>query len=115
FYRSNDGGKSWTEQHSVPATPPILTNQGITTLQQIDSSNAVGIGDLGTVLRTFDGGITWVNQDLSIPFRVADIHFSDPLTGIVVTADTTNNILTTSDGGRHWNAAPFGGSYFSKC
>src|SRR5258708_10781032 len=44
FFYSNDGGISWHEQPcSIPL--PLITNSGITKLQQIDSLNVVGIGD----------------------------------------------------------------------
>src|SRR5579872_5659749 len=62
FYRSWDGGISWNEQPTNVSLSPILTNAGITAIQQIDSLNVVGIGDLGSIVRTFDGGKTWEAQ-----------------------------------------------------
>jgi hypothetical protein len=116
FYRSTDAGISWKEQSKPISLPPIITNFGITKMQQIDSLNVVGIGDLGVVVRTFDGGKTWEKQNQPNSGRIIDVHFSDPLTGIIAIADTTgNNIVTTSDGGKHWIIAPFGGTYLEQC
>jgi photosystem II stability/assembly factor-like uncharacterized protein len=115
FYRSNDGGLSWDEQIFKTSLPAFITNFGLTKIQQIDSLNVVGIGNLGTVIRTFDGGKTWELQNTPTAGRIVDVHFSNQFDGIIAVADTAKNIITTTDGGKHWNTTPFGGTYLNQC
>ena len=77
-------------------------------VQQIDSVNAVGLGDSGLIVRTTDGGNSWTKQNLNI-FTIYDfdIDFSDPMTGIVLTGTGDSNIMITSDGGTNWVPAAF--------
>jgi photosystem II stability/assembly factor-like uncharacterized protein len=109
FFRSTNGGRTWTEQD--PGLPHFKgTNQdySIKKVQQIDSVNAVGLGDSGLIVRTTDGGNTWTKQNLNI-FTIADfdVDFSDPMTGIVLTGTGDSNIMITSDGGTNWEPAAF--------
>jgi photosystem II stability/assembly factor-like uncharacterized protein len=102
FWRSTDGGSTWVVQNpGLPIEAGQNQNQ-FYHIQQIDSLNVVAIGDTGLILRTFDGGATWEKQDCNSSAMLLSVHFSDSLTGILTTADTDRNILTTSDGGRHW-------------
>ncbi len=114
FFRSSDQGRSWVEQD--PQLPPGRGDKDriINLVQQIDSLNAVAFSDSGLVLRTFDGGLNWVRQDLHTLEYVDDVNFSDPLTGIAITdrviSDSTMRacrILTTTDGGHNWKQAAF--------
>lgn len=115
FYRSNDGGLTWYEQpHLVPNVPEI-SNWGITKLQQIDSLHAVGIGDYGTIYRTSDAGMTWHRHDAPVKRELLDIHFSDPLTGIVLSVGYDSIIFTTTDGGEHWTNRPFSKDNIFSC
>jgi hypothetical protein len=116
FYRSNDGGNTWMEQDPGLSTE-TLTSSGsagyeITALDQIDSLNVVGIGDTGLIIRTTDAGASWHVQPSPIswqPQLLEDVNFCDPMNGIIASA---RGVLTTSDGGEHWNEAPHFGSYF---
>jgi hypothetical protein len=98
FFRSNDGGITWAEQD--PGLPPEnpLSNH-ITKVQQIDSLNVVAIGDTGLIVKTTDGGATWQRLQLNTTYDLWDVHFSDPMTGIVVSPP---NVFTTSNGGANW-------------
>jgi Secretion system C-terminal sorting domain len=107
FFRSTDGGLTWIDQD--PGLPLLRGNDDnvISKVQQIDSLNAVGIADSGIIVRTFDGGNTWVRQDIHSHGNVADVHFSDDSTGIVVIQDSTGKIEFTHDAGNSWTIAPF--------
>ncbi|MDP4198340.1 MAG: T9SS type A sorting domain-containing protein [Bacteroidota bacterium] len=75
-------------------------------MQQLDSSNAVAVGDSGNIFRTVDAGVTWKRQTPPQDYSAASlwgVHFHDPMNGIVGAADRP---LTTSDGGEHWTLAP---------
>ncbi len=115
FWHSVDGGSSWTLQD--PQLPwEIGDNQNkFYGIQQIDSLNVIAIGDTGLVLRTFDGGKTWNKQDCHTKAFLNDVHFSDPLNGMIVSSDSTRNIFTTSDGGVQWNNVSFGEKNFVRC
>lgn len=106
FCRSTDGGETWTEQDPGLAHFKADGLHLISKIQQIDSLNCVGLGDSGRIVRTTDGGNTWVTEYLPTTGTVFDMDFSDPMTGIVVCLDTSD-IFTTTDGGNHWNLAPF--------
>ncbi|HWF44986.1 MAG TPA: T9SS type A sorting domain-containing protein [Candidatus Kapabacteria bacterium] len=112
FYRSTDGGQTWAEQDPNLPHERIIGNQ-IEAVQQIDSLDAVGVGDSGLVLRTSDGGATWEKQDLHTSEYVSNVHFSDLMTGIVILARATTGVVsacdiaTTHDGGKNWSLAPF--------
>lgn len=56
-------------------------------------------GDGGLVLRTEDGGRTWVRQTLETKESVNDIYFRDKEDGYLL---VSNQIYTTEDGGRTW-------------
>jgi hypothetical protein len=115
FYRSADGGQTWTLQD--PGLPYELgQNQNeISVIQQIDSLNVIGIGDSGLVVRTFDGGRTWEKQDCHTLHLLSDVSFSDSLNGIIVGGGEVYQVRITSDGGRHWTEAPFQGIGFNQC
>lgn len=113
FFRSNDGGETWSEQD--PGLPQGRGDNSnyIRRVQQIDSLNIVAAGDTGLLVRSFDGGLTWHQQDVPARENVWDVHFSDPMTGIAVLQHPTGgqnpscDIITTHDGGNHWKLAPF--------
>jgi hypothetical protein len=105
FFRSNDGGGTWTEQPHSFSDSYMLFNYGITKLQQIDSLYAIGIGDYGTVYRTSDAGATWHRRDVPTMRNLIDVHFSDSLNGILISSGTVSydsTIFITTDGGIHW-------------
>jgi len=114
FYRSNNGGLSWNEQpQNLPNEPPDITNWGMTRIQQIDSVNAVASGRSGVIIRTTDGGTTWRRIDSPAKNDILDIHFSNPLTGIITCTGADSAVFTTLDGGDHWVYHQF--SSFPSC
>ncbi len=106
FWRSTDGGMTWGMQDPDFSAIDGGHSNWFLGIQQIDSLNVVGIGHYGLILRTFDGGMTWIKQDPHTQADLSEIHFSDPMAGILTTTDTTKPILTTSDGGLHWDTIP---------
>jgi Secretion system C-terminal sorting domain/BNR/Asp-box repeat len=118
-FRSTDGGQTWTEQDpGLPHErtdwlgPGSTSNPQLLIVQQIDSLNAVVAGDSGLFVKTTDGGNTWQRQDLHSMGQVYSVHFSDPMTGIVVknwnyTPSDSSNIMFTHDGGVTWLPSKF--------
>jgi hypothetical protein len=108
FYRSNDGGLTWTVQDPGLPHQVLLVQNHFVKVQQIDSLNVVAIGDTGLMVKTTDAGVTWQRVPLPTTYDLFDVHFSDPLTGIVV-VNFHHQVLTTLDGGQHWKATTVSG------
>ena len=85
-------------------------------MQQIDSLNAVAVGDSGLIYRTFDGGVTWSRQFIPGPFSgtasIWSVYFHDSMNGIICLPDQP---ATTSDGGLTWTLGPYTGISFPTC
>jgi photosystem II stability/assembly factor-like uncharacterized protein len=103
FFRSNDGGFTWTEQDPHLPVEKNSHQNHIVKVQQIDSLNVVAIGNTGLIVKTTNGGATWKQLQLNTTYDFFDVHFSDPMTGIVI-ANGLTNVFTTMDGGEHWKS-----------
>ncbi|MBK7670626.1 MAG: hypothetical protein IPJ24_04400 [bacterium] len=85
---------TWNRRFPTPSGNPLM---------RLDmSSDSIGtvVGHLGTIMRTEDGGRTWMTQAGGTQTLFWDVDFVGPLHGVAVGSDGV--ILTTSDGGRHW-------------
>jgi photosystem II stability/assembly factor-like uncharacterized protein len=116
FWHSTDGGNTWKMQNpglpkfTVPFPGDFLPSKYVRVIQQIDSLNFVAICDSGLIIRTFNGGITWEVQDCHLEGFLTNIHFSDPMTGILTASDPFrgfNRIFITTNGGRTWDTTGF--------
>jgi photosystem II stability/assembly factor-like uncharacterized protein len=100
LYRSDDGGKSWRklpvaavedgEIASLAASPAVMGVMYIA---------GQGLG----VLRTDDGGKTWVERDDGLPNRVVlaiAAHITQPDTVYAVVQDS--GVYRSQDGGKSW-------------
>ncbi len=113
-FRSTNDGATWVEQDPGLPHNEFDNSAYLLQIQQIDSLNAVAAGDSGIVVRTTDGGNTWISVDLPSKYMFGSINFSDPMTGIAtVYGDVDTGIFTTSDGGANWAFAPFSPWLFS--
>jgi hypothetical protein len=111
FFRSDDLGEHWTEQDPKL---PLQNGSGtikINAIQQIDSLNVIAVGDSGLVVRTFDGGTTWINQSQNTSNSFIDAHFSDPDHGILISKGYPN-VFTTLDGGTQWSVKVLDGIFY---
>jgi len=59
----------------------------------------------GSLLKTPDGGNTWVVKDVPVDSDLQDIFFTDINTGYMIASGywDTHYILKTTDGGENWN------------
>jgi photosystem II stability/assembly factor-like uncharacterized protein len=113
-------GQSATNTLIQPALP-VLTSPALARIDFQDENNGWGIAvnSSGYVLRTVDGGATWLN---ATPLGIGTIGFSTNLT--VLNANTawvlvpapdffSGTLYRTGDGGATWNSnpVPFGGAF----
>lgn len=116
---TRDGGAHWTR---VPADvlPPALPNEGafagsgtnIAVLGRDMAWIGTGASTRSRVLRTSDGGYTWMIADTPVTASksagIFSVAFRDPMHGFVAggdyqkEADSTNVAAATSDGGDSW-------------
>ena len=65
-----------------------------------DSDTGIVAGDQGTILRTTDGGESWVAQDSGVSETLLNVSFSDASNGTAV--GQLGTIIRTTDGGQTW-------------
>jgi len=96
----------------------IITSPMLTQIEMLDEQNGWGQAE-GTVLRTEDGGETWLNvtpSDMQNDSAYAKSVFLDEETGWIFLEDYENPgvgiLYKTTDGGAnwHWRNTPFGRS-----
>ncbi len=115
--RTTDGGQTWVAQ--VSGTTEELRGVAFT---DANTGTAVGDGNPNpfrpqfereaVILRTTDGGQTWMKQDSGTTAPLRSVFFSDANTGTAVGVSAT--ILRTTDGGTTWRKqdAPQGAGGF---
>src|SRR6266851_813998 len=84
----------WFWQNPLPQGNPLWA------VSVFDSDNATVVGASGTILRTTDGGATWMAQTSGTTNNLRGVSFVDANTGTAVGAGET--ILRTTDGGATW-------------
>ena len=67
----------------------------------IDVTTGTSVGTSGIILRTTDGGSTWVSQNSGTTNQLNEVVFTDANTGTAVGEGGT--VLRTTDGGNEWN------------
>jgi photosystem II stability/assembly factor-like uncharacterized protein len=108
LYQTTDAGKSWDEIFVFPS-------DGWSKLIFFDAMNGYAMQILGDeLMKTSDGGQSWVSIDLNFPnalmgIMVRDFHFSERLTGYFIYSwrsgghmETATPVRKTIDGGFNW-------------
>ncbi len=68
-----------------------------------DQNNGTVVGDVGKILRTTDGGVTWAPQTSGTLKSLSSVVFTDINKGIAVGGESSENIiLRTTNGGNTW-------------
>ena len=89
------GVTAWTVRRIAAPRPPLYG------VSFTDANNGTVVGRYGTILRTTDGGATWVEQDSGTTNDLKGVSFTDANTGTVVVG-FNETILRTTDGGATW-------------
>src|SRR5438128_710826 len=66
----------------------------------VDANNGTAVGDDGAIIRTTDGGHSWIIQSSGTTSGLYGVSFADASNGTAVGSDGT--ILRTTDGGTDW-------------
>ena len=71
-------------------------------VKALSRTEAVAVGNFGSVYRTTDGGTSWESRDSGVIEPLFSVDFGTPTTGWAVGKSAT--IITTTDGGATWKA-----------
>jgi len=85
---------SWFWQNPLPQGNPLRA------VAMFGADVVVAVGDSGTIIRSIDGGVTWIAQSTGTTDNLGGISLTDANTGTVVGENGT--ILRTTDGGLTW-------------
>ena len=86
--------EGWFWQNPLPQGNPLVS------VSFIDSETGWAIGNLGTILKTTNGGENWINQTSGTTQYLIGVSFTDANNGTAVGSGGT--ILRTTDGGDNW-------------
>jgi photosystem II stability/assembly factor-like uncharacterized protein len=92
--RTTDGGKIWS-------TLTVSGNQGLRAASFGDANTVVAVGEGGTVLRSFDAGLTWTAASSVVTKKnLNGVFASGP--AIATAVGDAGTIIRSTDGGSAW-------------
>jgi photosystem II stability/assembly factor-like uncharacterized protein len=84
----------WFWQNPLPQGATLLA------VHFVNATTGTAVGESGTILRTTDGGSSWVSQTSGTTEWLFGVSFTDARTGTAV--GTGGTILRTTNGGSAW-------------
>ncbi len=106
FTLSNSSAQSvWQWQEPQP------TGNFMRALDFIDENTGYAAGNVGTVMKTTNGGINWELKNIGFEIILLSIFFIDENTGFV-SGGNSGTILKTTNGGDNWQNVFSGGTTF---
>src|SRR5210317_1586400 len=78
---------------------PLPQGNGLEAVQFVTADIGWAVGELSSVIKTIDGGLTWIVQKSGIG-NFKDIHFIDSTFGIIVGGQGI--IYRTTNAGKSW-------------
>ena len=103
LFLMNAASAQWHWQNPKPQGNPLRS------VFFLDPVNGYAAGDLGTIIKTTNGGVTWTTICLGSSYSFKSVYFIDYntgfITGSVFENDSTHAlIMKTTDAGLSWNA-----------
>jgi photosystem II stability/assembly factor-like uncharacterized protein len=83
----------WNHQNSD-------ANNQLTGLSFLNKDTGIAVGYLGEVVRTYNGGNTWLTDSLGIEYIIVDIQYTSD--NIIYATGNNGVILKSTDGGISW-------------
>ena len=85
---------------------PLPQGNNLNSVYFTDTDNGYAVGNLGTILKTTNAGISWTAQSSGTNNSLRSVYFTDVNTGYVV--DNLGTILKTTNAGTNWTAQTSG-------
>src|SRR2546423_46327 len=79
---------------------PLPQGNTLEAVKFIDANTGIAVGEKGTILRTTDGGATWIFHSIGTSVSLQGVSFTGASTGTVV--GSGGAIFRTTDGGATW-------------
>jgi len=79
---------------------PLSQGNTLNEIYAFDQNSAIAVGEAGTIIKTSDGGNSWVSLTSGGSDRLNSVYFIDSNTGWIVGNNGT--ILKTTNGGTSW-------------
>lgn len=108
FAIGKNGHISWSNGGNEWETLPKITNENLTALAKLDTTQAVVVGENGVILRTEDKGRTWEQIETDLTSNFSSVDFWDTSIGFI--SGENGLTLQTNDGGKTWRQLPSGTS-----
>ena len=105
IYKTSNQGYSWQEQNMGSDSIQILACQVFSTTTVIAVGKYQTTGD-GAVIKTVNGGVTWVLDTTTTPERLFDLSFPSPNTGWIV--GRNGYVGNSIDAGANWSTQTTG-------
>jgi photosystem II stability/assembly factor-like uncharacterized protein len=96
---SRPNGSGWCQ------ISPVQANT-LNAVTKVEASTLVAVGQAGTILRSVDGGLTWVVVPSGTSVALKSVAFAGA--GLGLAAGESGTILRSVDGGLTWTAAASG-------
>lgn len=97
---TTDTAQTWAD----PTTNPAIADMN--DVAMTSATNAVAVGDFGTIVHTSNGGVDWTEIDLGLEDHLYSVEFSGANNGWISGGNGT--LLVTSNGGSSWTAQTSG-------
>src|SRR5690554_2297352 len=91
----------WVELDTGMENPPVFND-----VYAITPETVIVVGNNGTILKTTDGGETWVQKPSGLTADIRKVQFPTPEIGYAVTVGDA--LLKTTDGGEIWEVVDVG-------
>ena len=97
---TTDTAQTWAD----PTTNPAIADMN--DVAMTSATNAVAVGDFGTIVHTSNGGVDWTEIDVGLEDHFYSVEFSGANNGWISGGNGT--LLVTSNGGTSWTAQASG-------